>query len=299
MRTVAFFLLLAAAAAAGPKENLPEDCVVVNSFDFAALRKSEAWGRVSKPIAEFLNEAMELEGFLEAMKFDPEKDLVSLTVALGGDIAKGEEQVYVVARGTFDAKKFAAALEPSGIKPVERDGMTVFEDKELQGKRFCGFDGAFGVVDGMLLFAHPAKGLDTLHAATKEGAEPGAIAKMLQAAPEAHAWTVFLPTKALRDELGKEPEGAPFAALTSAVLTYKLGAEIEVALKAETESEDLAKQVANVAQVGLMGLGLKQRAKLECKGATIEGSLKVPWDEARAMMGMAAGGAGGPEGEDR
>ena len=47
--------MLAAASAAGPRENLPSDCVVVNHFDFAALRKSAVWGRVAKPIDEFLS----------------------------------------------------------------------------------------------------------------------------------------------------------------------------------------------------------------------------------------------------
>src|SRR5262245_38839796 len=121
MRTVAFLLLLAASAAAGPKENRPEDCVIVNHVDFAALRKTEVWPKLAKP----LEDAEELVGIFAAMGVDPQKDLDSLTLALGGDIPKNEERVYAIARGRFDAKKVADAFTQAGLKPVERDGMTV------------------------------------------------------------------------------------------------------------------------------------------------------------------------------
>lgn len=287
MRRAAALVLLAAAASAGPKENLPADCVILNHFDFDALRKTEVWGRIAKPIREFLAEAMGLEGLFEGIGFDPEKDLASVTFALGGDIARNEQQVYAIARGRFDAAKLAQALAPSGIKPVVRDGMTVFENKELQGKLYCGFNGAFGVVDGALLFADPAKGIDVLYAAMREGAERSTISKALEAAPDAHAWTVFLPTPALRKEIGKEPEGAPFAALTSGVVTFKAGPTVEVRATADAETDDLARQVAVVADAGLMGLGLKPYAKLGRKGATIEASLAIPLEDAMTMMGMA------------
>jgi len=286
MRRVAALLLLAAAVAAGPKENTPPDCVVVNHFDFAALRQAEVWPRIAKPVVEFLKEGMGLEGLFEGIGFDPETDLSSLTFALGGDMAKGDEQVYVIARGKFDAKKFAECLAEAGIKPVERGGMTVFEDPDAKGRITCAFRGAFGLLDGVLLFADPAKGLDELRAAQKGDAPRSDISKLLAAAPEAHAWTVLSPTPAFRDALREDPQGVPFAALKSGVITYTLGPQVEIACNAEAESADLAKQVLFVAQAGLTGLGLKELPKLECVGATLKGSLTIPLDEAMTMAGM-------------
>ncbi|HEX5135878.1 MAG TPA: hypothetical protein VFY93_02820 [Planctomycetota bacterium] len=286
MRVPATFLLLAAAASAGPRVGLPADCVVVHHFDFDALRKTEVWGRIEGPIREFLGDVMGFEGLFEGMGFGPGKDLDALTFALGGDFAKGEERVYAIARGRIDARKFAEAFAPSGIKPVERDGMMVFLDPESKGKITCAFTGAFAVKDGVLLFAEPAEGLDALRAAMKEGAGPCAISRALEAAPDAHGWSVFVPTEALKQELKKDSQGAPFAALKSGLLTYRMGEQLEIRCSAEADSEDLAKQVAVVTQMGLMGLGLKEKAKLDCKGVRIEGSLSMPLEDAMTMMGM-------------
>jgi len=290
MRGLTILLLLCAAAAAGPKVALPADCVIVHHVDFDALRKTEVWGRIAGPIREFLGDAMGFEGLFEQTGFDPEKDLDALTLALGGDFAGNEERTYAIARGTFDAEKFAKCMKESGLTETTRDGVTVYDDPGSEGKIYCAFHGAFALVDGTVLFADPAKGMDALLAARKEGAEESGIAKALKAAPDAHAWTVFLPTAALKKEFQEEakenPQMAPFAALKSAGVQVHLGATIEIHGAAEAESPDLAKQVAVVAQAGLVGMDLAKHAKFDCKGTTITASLSIPLEDAMTMMGM-------------
>jgi len=289
MRRLAATLLLAAAAAAGPKVSLPVDGVLVHHVDFDAIRRTEAWARVAGPVREGLGDAMGLEGFFEQTGFDPAKDLDALTLVLGGDIAT-EPRTYGIARGHIDAEKFVKCMETSGLTATSRDGVTVYEDPGSKGKLYCAFHGALALVGDSVLFADPAEGMDALLAARKAGAGESGLAKALEAAPDAHAWTVFLPTpalrKAFRDEAKEDPQAAPFAALISVSVQYHLGDPIEIRCAAEAESADLAKQVATVVQGGLAGFGLEDAAKLDCEGARIEGSLSLPLEDAMTLMGM-------------
>lgn len=295
MRCAGVVVFLAATVFAGPTERLPAGCCVAIHVDFAALRKSEVWTRIAKPINELLGEGLGLEGLFEQTKFRPDRDLDSITAALDLSSNEDEQRHYVIARGRFDAAAFAACMKDAGMEPVRRDGMKVFPSDDARTAKDARM--AFGILDGgeALLFAEPGSGLDGLRAATGAEAPQQELSKRLAAAPAGHAWTVYLPSPALRETMRKEPEGESWAALTSLVVTYKIGPTVEAACAATAESEEAAKRLLEVAQACLPRLGgLDKYAKLTRHGAALNARIAIPLEEAMALAGMPIEPAGKP-----
>jgi hypothetical protein len=119
------------APAAEANPYLPPFTQVVMTLNVRQLMDSPLGQKDQDQLRQGIKKQAEIQKVLDALGFDPLKDLDSVTVAAAG--ADAQEDVMIIARGKFDPSKFKAAAEKAAqdhkdaLKPVTLDGNPAYE----------------------------------------------------------------------------------------------------------------------------------------------------------------------------
>ncbi|HEX5135879.1 MAG TPA: hypothetical protein VFY93_02825 [Planctomycetota bacterium] len=267
MRSLTTVLVLAAAARAAPPENLPSDTCVAVHLDLAALAKTKVYEQIAEPLIAAAAGPCDYKAFCESAGFKIE-DVESVTLGLCGDL--DDPDVYMLARGKFDAAKVEAFLTGIGEYAVtKRDGMTVFLSKSVGS---IPADPEIAIVEGGLLLGTARGSLEKMLAARKPDATESEVSKLLRGAGEAHLSCAVLGTAAVRKSMAEDPEMALFSGVKSIVMTANVRDKVEISydFKAEGGVESL-KGTATLTSETIVAMVLDEMAADGGSGEAGEG----------------------------
>lgn len=149
--------LSARASAAEVEPYLPDDTQVVVSVNFRQLLDSPLFKKNQDKLREALKSNAEAHKTLEALGFDPLKDLDRIMVAMVG--AGDPEKVLIVAHGKFDTAKFKAkaqdvAKEKGDMVKIHQEGVHTIYEVEPPNQPRALFA---GLIDGDTIVAATSK----------------------------------------------------------------------------------------------------------------------------------------------
>lgn len=133
--TILVLAVLLVSAATAPSavhgamwEKLPSDVSAVIHVDVGALLGTELYRVVVEQYGDRLSPRGEKYAqFIEATGFDPETDLNSITIGVGGEPQDPEGPVYMIVTGTFDRERIDAyAGASAGLETGSHQGLKTY-----------------------------------------------------------------------------------------------------------------------------------------------------------------------------
>ena len=255
-------------------------------------------------LSQFRSDEKGFQEFVSQTGFDPRHDVTEIMAASSGDLKS--KAGLVLARGSFDATKMAAAVNSGKSKATitQYAGATLISLSE-QAEHSVAFIGNSIVVVGDTASVKAA--LD--RADKVNSISPALTARVQTLSTTLDAWTVSLASlgSLLPSELGgaKGPAAQPLALvknIESSSGGVKFGANVEISGQAVANNEQNAKALADIVRMvaGLFTLSSAQDPKLaglvqvvqslkvENVGTAVNISASVPEAQLEALMKPAA-----------
>jgi hypothetical protein len=227
--------------------------------------------------------------------FDPTRDVSELLVASGG--APGAHQGLVVARGTFDPAKIAAAATAAGGVTEAYGSATIIEDPKKQSG-FAFLSAAYVAAGDV---ANVKAAIDRLKSASVLPAALGAQIGQLSTTED--AWVISTVAPSTLKTPAAVPNipglgangGSAFQNILSAAAGVKFGANVVVTAQAEADNAQDALATAGVLQllVNVMKTQAAQNAQaaavaqgltVTAQGSLINVTLSVPEDQLQQLL---------------
>ena len=257
MTALAWFLPSACSQAAEADRFLPGDTEIIVHVNLRQALDSDLVKKYAlEQIKTQLKQSAELQAVLTAAGVDPIKDIASLTLAAPGKLSA--DNGLVIVRGNFDADKFHKAAadfadkNPESLKIHKSDHGPLYEGKDKnKGKPVF----ATLLSQGTLVFS-PSRKL-VLDAVARNGdKKPAPLNKKLQTLVGAMdgkqgIWIAALPSKELKAELAKNPQGKNIAnklQTLSGGITIAQDAKAEIRI--QTSDAKAALEIRRLLEVG-------------------------------------------------
>ncbi len=263
------------APAAQPDKLLPDDTFMVLNIDVRQLISSDV---VKKHALEDFRAALKKNAqaseILSVLNFDPEKDLHSITLAVGGGVPLGPggpmPDALGVIRGKFDLERVHGVLaelvknKADKVSVSEYGKFKVYEAREGPTPTYVAF------ADGQTIIVSPKKSLVTDALDRSQGKSTGklksAMASALEKADAKQTVWVALnfPTE-IKDLIKAQPQAAPIAekldSLTAGITVRdNIAAQIGIHLSDAAMAKQLAAGVDQAKQ--FLGLAAFQNKEL-------------------------------------
>jgi hypothetical protein len=227
---------------------VPESTVVLTSVDADATRASE--------FGQFLLRRMDsddthLQDFIAQTGFDPRRDLQNMLFATFKDHgSNGDSRFAILARGTFDAARIAAAAKAkNAFAPQQYAGTELFVNREP------GKNNAFAFPDtGVLVFGDVATVKGILDRRAKPTAlDPGLLQRVNQVGEQNDLWFASLLSGSFLGQHVQLPGNVPKLSDSSAVQSIqqstgglRFGDQVKVRFDATTRSADDATSLCDL-----------------------------------------------------
>lgn len=286
-------ILVAAAAVAfgvsAARAQAPAESVMVFKVNVAGVVGSPLYKQLATQLGDKMNNPdPKYQEFKTATGFNPETDLTTMVVGLGGDFMGGAPpKVFAIIEGKFDQAKIEEFAKSKGSEEMtveQIDGLTTFTGKESSGSP----PPTMAFLDGKTMVIAAKEDFSALVKSVKGGTGvpmASGIKALLDQEKGQISLAMILPAQA-KDQLKAQAQFAALANLQTVMLGVDVGADVNLSLKAAADSDANGKAVFDVLN-GLLAMGKMATAeqpdiqkvvnelKLEQQGASSALSLSV------------------------
>jgi hypothetical protein len=246
---VALVALVTPAFGAEADKYLPDNTQAVIVFNVKQMLDSPLVKKDLSKVQDQIKSNADAAKTLEALAFDPLRDLESVTIGAAG--VDDQDQVVIVARGKFNVAKFkevaakAAAEKKDDVKVHQANGQSIFEVSVPQSpKPFF-----VAIVDASTIFASAKQSLVTDAFEVQSGKKKGTVKKELQPLLAKSDPKQVLSVTILGSALGN---GVPFGDKVDYINGgITLSDEIKTNFNITTKDAESAKGLAELLQGGL------------------------------------------------
>jgi hypothetical protein len=246
-------LVLSAGAVRGAEVDkyVPGDTEILVRVNFKQILESPLFKKNIGKLREQIMKVEEVKDTLEALGFDPFKDLDTVTIAAVG--ASDPEKALIVAHGKFNTEKFkakgeSAAKEGGELKIVKEGGHTLYEVSvpNPAGERPI----YVAIIDASTIAASPSKSSVVDALAVSEGKKEQKVKKDLQQLIEKsdadHSIAIFALGTAIPAE---QLEGVKHI-VGHITLTDSIQAHFAILTSGSDKAKDLAKTIEDGLEQG-------------------------------------------------